>query len=70
MTQGWDNIEPAPIEFLHAKIIDLFHEWRKSKTENTNVEINGIEFNNIFVKAKNLTYEKYKKLDLQKVIPK
>lgn len=70
MSQGWENHEPAPIEFLHGRLIDLFHEWRRSVTTNTNVEINGIALNNIIAKAKTETYEKYKKLDLQKAIHK
>lgn len=70
MSQGWENHEPAPIEFLHGRMMDLFHEWRKTKTENTTVEIDGIAFNNIIAKAKTLTYEKYEKLDLKKAILK
>lgn len=70
MSQGWENHEPAPIEFLHGRMMDLFHEWRKTKTENTTVEIDGIAFNNIIAKAKNLTYAKYAKLELKKAILK
>jgi len=70
MANGWHNHEPAPIEFLHGKLQDLFHEWRRTKTENTDVEINGIEFNNLIAKAKALTYEKYPKQVNSNPIPK
>ena len=66
----WENVEPAPIEFMHGRLLDLFHEWRKSKTENTTVEIDGIAFNNIIAKAKTETYAKYHKQNLKKTIPK
>lgn len=70
MSQGWENHEPAPIEFLHGRLMDLFHEWRKTKTDNTTVEIDGIAFNNIIAKAKNETYAKYPKQKLQEAILK
>lgn len=70
MSQGWENHEPAPIEFLHSRLMDLFHEWRKTKTDNTTVEIDGIAFNNIIAKAKTETYAKYHKQDLKKLILK
>ena len=52
MSTGWENHEPAPIEFLHGRIMDLFHEWRISKTENTSVEIDGSYLSKIIAKAK------------------
>ena len=70
MSNGWENHEPAPIEFLHGRMMDLFHEWRRTKTENTTVEINGNELNNIIAKAKTETYAKYPKQSLQKAILK
>ncbi len=70
MAYGWEEHEPAPIEFLHGRLMDLFHDWRRSKTEDTSVEINGIELNNIIAKAKTETYEKYAKLDLKRAILK
>ena len=70
MSYGWENHEPAPIEFMHGRLMDLFHEWRRSKTENTTVEINGNELNNIIAKAKTETYVKYPKQKLQEAILK
>jgi hypothetical protein len=70
MSEDWEKYESAPIEWMHGRMIDLFHEWRKSKTENTTVEINGSALNNIIAKAKTETYAKYKKLNLDKAIPK
>jgi len=67
---GWENHEPSPIEFMHATLQDEFHKWRLSKTESTTVEINGKEFNDIIVKAKKATYEKYKALGLDKAVLK
>lgn len=70
MSNGWENHEPAPIEFLHGRMMDLFHEWRHTKTENTTVEINGNDLNEIIAKAKNETYAKYPKQNLRKAILK
>jgi len=70
MSQGWENYEPAPIEFLHGRLMDLFHEWRRTKTDNTTVEIDGMAFNNIIAKAKTETYVKYPKQKLKEAILK
>lgn len=70
MSLGWENHEPAPIEFLHGRLMDLFHEWRRTKTESTTVEIDGIAFNNIIAKAKTETYAKYPKQNLKEPILK
>jgi hypothetical protein len=70
MSKGWKNHEPSPIEFMHGRLQDEFHKWRKTKTENTTVEIDGMEFNKIVVEAKKATYEKYKVLGLDKAVLK
>lgn len=70
MSNGWENLEPAPMEFFHGRLMDLFHEWRKTKTDKIEVVINGTELNNIIAKAKTMTYNKYPKQNLQEVIPK
>jgi hypothetical protein len=70
MKTGWENHEAAPLEFFHGKLMDYFHEWRETKTENTVVEINGIDFNNIIAKAKKETYAKYPKQISNKAILK
>jgi len=70
MSTGWENHEPAPIEFLHGRIMDLFHEWRISKTENTSVEIDGSDLSKIIAKAKSETYAKYPKQGLDQQILK
>lgn len=31
MSTGWENHEPAPMEFFHAKLMEYFHEWRKTR---------------------------------------
>lgn len=59
MGDNWDNYEPAPLEFYHGRFMELFHEWRRTVTEDTTVEINGVQLNNIVAKAKRETYAKY-----------
>lgn len=70
MSTGWENHEPSPIEFMHGVLLDEFHRLRKTKTENTPVEIDGIEFNRIVAKAKTDTYEKYKAMKLDMAVLK
>jgi len=70
MSIGWENHEPSPIEFMHGRLQDEFHKLRKTKTESTTVEIDGMEFNRIVVEAKKATYEKYKVLGLDKAVLK
>mgnify|MGYP005751799049 FL=1 len=70
MDNSWENLEPAPIEFMHGRMMELFHEWRRARTSDTQVSMNGTDFGNIIAKAKMETYEKYKALDLGKAIPK
>ena len=59
MSSGWENKEPAPLESMHGKLMDLFHEFRLSKGDSTVVKIDGAELNNIIAAAKRDTYEKY-----------
>lgn len=70
MSTGWENHEPAPIEFLHGELMQLFHEFRKSKTDDIYVKINGSDLVDIIAKAKTATYEKYAKLKLDAPILK
>ena len=73
MSTGWENYEPAPIEFLHGRLMDLFHEWRREKYGKDapfEVNIAGNELNNIIAKAKSETYKKYEKLKLKDPILK
>lgn len=61
LEESWEGKEPAPLEFFHGELMEEFHKWRLSKTENTTVEINGLEFSKIVAAAKNTTYAKYPK---------
>lgn len=70
MSQGWDNHEPAPMEFFHGQLMKHFHEYRKRLTDSTEVLIDGIVLNNIVAKAKVETYEKYPKQKLGEAILK
>lgn len=69
MTQGWDSVEPAPIEFFHARLLEKFHKWRRSKTESDGVEIDGTVLNNLIAAAKQETYAKYPRQNLTQPIP-
>lgn len=66
MKTSWKDLEPAPIEFLHAELLNEFYKWRI----NTKGKIDGLAFNKIVANAKTTTYEKYKKLNLEKPISK
>jgi len=70
MSTGWENHEPSPIEFIHGRLMDEFHKWRKQKTTEVVVDIDGSEFAKIVVAAKLATYEKYKALGLDKAVLK
>lgn len=70
MSTVWENYEPSPIEYFHGELMDLFHEFRKTKTDKFTVEINGNELNDIIAKAKKKTYAKYEKLNLRNAILK
>lgn len=70
MSKEWENVEPAPIEYFHGRLMQLFHEFRLSKTTSVSVEIGGLEMNNLIAKAKMETYEKYDNLNLKRVIHK
>lgn len=72
MSTGWENHEPAPIEFLHGKLHDYFHEFRRKKVgqENHEVLMNGSDLARIIAKAKIETYAKYPKQVNDKAILK
>lgn len=72
MSEGWENHEPAPLEFFHGKLMDTFHELRLKKGDNPDktLTLDGIEFGNLIAKIKMETYKKYPKQVSQKAIPK
>lgn len=61
MSTGWKDHEPAPIEFMHGRMLEMFHELRISRVGegHRNVKINGGDFNMIIARAKTETYAKY-----------
>lgn len=63
MSYGWENHEPAPLEFFHGRLFNAFHELRLQKGDNDDktLTLNGIEFTNLIAKAKKETYAKYPK---------
>jgi|GEM_PF-3186329 len=70
LIESWEGKEPAPIEYLHGRLLEHFHEYRLSRTKETTVAIDGVEFNKLIAKAKTETYEKYAKLNLKRTIDK
>ena len=72
MSQGWENYEPAPLEFFHGRLMDAFHEWRIAKfnKDELSPKISGNDLNNLIAKAKTDTYKKYPKHITQKAILK
>lgn len=71
MSTGWEDHEPAPLEFFHGRLHDLFHEYRMRKSQHSfEVPIDGLTFNDLIAKAKMETYSKYEKLELHKPIEK
>lgn len=71
MSYGWDDYEPAPLEFFHGRLMDLFHEFRKDKVgTSTCVVIDGIDIGNLIARAKIETYKKYSKHLRQDAIKK
>lgn len=71
MSTGWENHEPAPLEFFHGKLMDVFHATRKSfYGDKISISIDGTIFNKMIAEAKRQTYEKYKNLDLDKPVLK
>lgn len=69
-TEAWENLEPAPMEYFHGKLMDYFHERRKMNGQNVFILMDGIDLNNIIARAKLDTYEKYPKQNLSRAIPK
>ena len=61
MSTGWEDHEPAPIEFLHDIIMKLFHEHRRSMGDHCDVRVTGGDINTMIAKAKTETYKKYPK---------
>jgi hypothetical protein len=72
MSEGWENHEPAPLEYFHSQLFDAFHALRLIKGDNPEktLTLNGIEFNNLIAKAKTSTYAKYPKQVSQNAILK
>ena len=70
LENSWKGKEPSPIEFFHSELGNQFHEFRLSITNETTINMNGKEFNDIVYKAKKKVYEKYKGLDLEKPVDK
>lgn len=70
LIENWKDHDPSPIEFMHGRLLDEFHKYRRSQTDGLFVKMSGNEFNKILVAAKLATYEKYKKLELNKPVLK
>lgn len=72
MSTGWENHEPAPIEYLHHELMEIFHETRRMTVgqDTHTIEMDGILFNRMIAEAKTRTYRKYEKLKLKQAILK
>lgn len=71
MDSSWKDHEPSPIEFMHGRMIDLFHEYRKQNgISDLKVLMGGSEIAELARKARLEVYEKYKKLNLDKAVLK
>jgi hypothetical protein len=72
MSQGWENHEPAVLEFVHGRVIDLFHEWRIKTHGKDKLDppVTGTEIADFIWKAKMEAYKKYPKQVNSKAIPK
>jgi hypothetical protein len=53
---------PHPFEFFHAKLMELFHEYRNP--DHMTAVFDGIQFSDLVTRAKIATYKAYPKLTL------
>ena len=74
MSQGWENLDPSPLEYFHAQILEAFHEFRLKgvgvSEYDTKVIMDGIDLDKIIAQAKLNTYAKYPHQISDKPIPK
>jgi hypothetical protein len=72
MSTGWENHEPAPLEYFHGKLMDAFHALRQQKGDNPEktLTLTGIEFSDMIAKIKIETYRRYPHDVSNKPIPK
>lgn len=68
MNKEWEQFEASPIEAFHAKLMDEFHELRKTRGTNIVCVLDGKDLNEIIVKAKKYIYDKYKALELDQPV--
>jgi hypothetical protein len=60
MDNSWDNYDPAPIEFLHGELMNLFHQHRnEAHAGRLTIPMDGITLGNLIALAKKTTYAKY-----------
>lgn len=70
MDNSWEYLEPSPIEFFHGLLLEKFHEFRRKRTDDLTVLIDGCSLSSLIAECKKATYEKYKFMNLDKAIPK
>jgi len=71
MSTGWENHEPAPLEFFHSRLLDLFHELRKEYNDDIVISISAATLNIMIAQTKTETYSKYpEKILTQKAVHK
>lgn len=74
MSHGWEDHEPAPLEYFHSRLMHWFHEHRlnnyNGQGARTVVSLDGSDMAKIIAKAKIETYKKYPKQVSDKAILK
>lgn len=53
------HCDENPVEFMRGKINEYFHDWRKSHTDSTIIEIDGLTLGEITFKAEQDTKKKF-----------
>ena len=61
MAEGWENHEPAPLEFFHHELMEELRKKQPIKTSTTMVLMTMTEMNDCIAKVKGVTYNKYAK---------
>lgn len=61
MSSGWNNRKPAPLEYFHSRLMELFHDYRRQTNGDKSIQviIDGNKFNNLIAHAKTDTYKEY-----------
>jgi hypothetical protein len=72
LDESWAKLEPAPLEYFHVRLFELFHQIRMAQAEKPPLAIllDGGVFTSIIMQAKADTYAKYPKQVNKNPVPK